>query len=323
MTRDTLTAEAGFCHDAVFYGSDDEFLRIVAPFLDEGVAAGEPTLAALGDEHAELMRSELAVPAGVTFLPGGVRYDRPAATIKADQELYSRHVAAGAESIRVVVEIPHAGVDTLWDGRARYEAAVNRALESFPLWNLCAYDLRTTPPDVVDDVERTHPFITTAESCHLENHRYEDPAAFLANRPRADPDPLEGQPPTLELIQPTPAVARHAVIETSRGTSLASGEVDDLIVAVSEVVTNAILHGRPPTTVRAWAGPNRIVVTIHDLGAGPSDPFVGLLPTARADGEGGFGLWIAHQLCRRVTLDADEDGFTVRLVAGAGSPLTA
>ena len=320
MTGDTLTAGVGFCHDAVFYGSDEEFLGIVAPFLDEGVAAGELTLAALGDEHAELMRSELAVPAGVTFLPGSVRYDRPAATIKADHELYARHVAAGAESIRVVVEMPDAGVDASWDGRARYEAAVNRAFESFPLWGLCAYDLRTTPPDVVDDVERTHPFITTAESCHLENHRYEDPATFLANRPRADPDPLEGRPPTLELVQPTPAVARHAVSEMSGRTSLASGEADDLIVAVSEVVTNAILHGRSPATVRVWAAPDRMVVTIHDLGQGPSDPFVGLVPTVRSDGEGGFGLWIAHQLCRRVTLDADDDGFTVRLVAGGGPP---
>ena len=323
MTGDMLTAGAGFCHDAAFYASDDEFLSIVAPFLDEGVAAGEPTLAALGDEHAELMRSELALPAGVTFLPRSVRYDCPAATIKADQELYARHVAAGAESIRVVVEMPGAGVDASWDARARYEAAVNRAFESFPLWGLCAYDLRTTPPDVVDDMERTHPFITTADGCRVQNDRYEDPAAFLANRPRADPDPLEGEVPGRELVQPSPAVARHAVTEMSRGTNVASGEIDDLIVAVSEVVTNAILHGRPPATVRIWAGPDRIVVTIHDLGPGPSDPFVGLVPTARADGEGGFGLWIAHQLCRRVTLDADHDGFTVRLVAGAGSPLTA
>ncbi|HVL02833.1 MAG TPA: sensor histidine kinase, partial [Acidimicrobiales bacterium] len=312
MTGETLTAAAGFCHDAVFYGSDEEFLGIVAPFLDEGVAAGEPTLAALGDAHAELMRSQLAVPAGVTFLPGSVRYDRPAASIKADHELFARHVAAGADSIRVVVEMPEAGVDASWDGRARYEAAANRAFESFPLWGLCAYNLRTTPPDVVDDVERTHPFITTADGCRLQNDRYEDPATFLANRPRGEPDPLEGELPPLELVGPSPAVARHAVTEMSGRTNLSSGEVDDMIVAVSEVVTNAILHGRPPATVRVWAAPDRMVVTVHDLGPGPSDPFVGLVPTARAGGEGGFGLWIAHQLCRRVTLDADDDGFTVR-----------
>lgn len=317
MTRHASTGGAGFCHDAVFYGSDEEFVGIVAPFLQDGMVAGEPTLAALGDRHADLMRSALPATGGVTFLPSTVHYDRPAATIKADQELFAGHMDAGAASMRVVGEVPHPGLGTPWDGWARYEAAVNCAFEAFPLWGLCAYDLRTTPADVVDDVERTHPFITTTDGCHLGNDRYEDPAEFLAGRPLAAPDLLESDPPVLELSQPGPGLARHAVAEVSRGLHLAPGEVDDLIVAVSEVVTNALLHGRPPATLRAWVGPERIVVTVHDLGSGPSDPFAGLMPPNRGDGEGGFGLWIAHQLCRRVTLDADADGFTVRLVAGA------
>lgn len=316
MTRHALTGEASFCHDAAFYGSDEEFLGIVAPFLEGGVGAGEPTLAALGDEHAALMRAALPVTGGVTFLANTDHYDRPAATIKADQELFAAHVAAGADNIRVVGEVPHPGLGAPWDGWARYEAAVNCAFESFPLWGLCAYDLRTTPADVLDDVERTHPFLTTTDGCHLGNDRYEDPAVFLARRPSAVPDPLEVEPPVLMLIQPGPALARHAVADVSQGVHLDPSEIDDLIVAVSEVVTNAILHGRPPATLRAWVGPGRIVVTVHDLGTGPSDPFAGLLPAARADGEGGFGLWIAHQLCQRVSLDVDADGFTVRLVAG-------
>ncbi|CAN5166927.1 hypothetical protein BH24ACT1_BH24ACT1_10960 [soil metagenome] len=317
MTRDVLVGETSFCHDAMFYESDDEFVSIVAPFLEGGVAGGEPTLAALGDEHTELMRSAVSVPAGVTFFPSAAHYDRPAATIKADQELFAGYISGGAESIRVVGEVPHSGEGASWNEWARYEATVNRAFESFPLWGLCAYDLRTTPADVVDDVQRTHPFLTTANGYHLDNDRYEDPVAFLANRPHPDPDPLEGDLPTLELVQPSPAVARHAVADVTRGMGLGPGEVDDLVVAVSEVVTNAILHGQPPATLRAWAAPGRIVVTVHDLGPGPSDPFAGLIPAPRGDGEGGFGLWIAHQLCQRVCLDADADGFTVRLVANS------
>jgi anti-sigma regulatory factor (Ser/Thr protein kinase) len=84
---------------------------------------------------------------------------------------------------------------------------------------------------------------------------------------------------------------------------------------VSEVVTNAIRHGRAPTTLQAWAASRHVVVTVHDTGPGPSDPFVGLLPAKKDKAEGGFGLWIAHQLCHRVTLDSDDNGFTVRLVA--------
>jgi anti-sigma regulatory factor (Ser/Thr protein kinase) len=204
-----------------------------------------------------------------------------------------------------------------WDGWARYEAAVNCAFAAFPLWGLCVYDLRTTPDEVVDDVVRTHPHITTVDGVRFDNDRYEDPAEFLAGRPRAEPDPLESRPPGLELIHPRPAVARHALAELSRDSGVGAAELDDLIVAASEVVTNAILHGRAPATFRAWAGAEHIVVTVHDRGPGPSDPMVGLIPTDKGDGDGGYGLWIAHQLCSRVTLDTDADGFTVRLVAGA------
>ena len=301
----------------MFYRSDQELVGIVTAFLTEGAASGEPTLAALRSRHAVLVRSALRSTAGITFMPSTLHYARPAATIKADQEIFAGHVAAGADRIRVVGEVPHPGVGEPWDGWARYEAAVNRAFEEFPLWGLCAYDLRTTPADVVEDVERTHPHIATADGRRLDNDRYEDPATFLATRPRADPDPLEHDPPALELFHPRPAVARNALAELSRETGVGAGEVDDLVIAASEVVTNAILYGRPPVTFRAWAGPEHIVVTVHDCGPGPSDPMVGLVSTDKPSGEGGFGLWIAHQLCHRVTLDTDADGFTVRLVAGA------
>lgn len=316
MTCGPPAGASGYCHDAVFYWSDQEFLDVVGSFLGEGAACGEPTLAALSQRHTALVRSSLPTTAGITFQPSESHYARPAAIIKAAQEVFAGHVAAGADHIRVVGEVPHPGVGQPWEGWARYEAAVNRAFADFPLWALCPYDLRTTPPDVVEDVVRTHPHITTVDRVRLHSDRYEDPGTFLARRPRSQPDPLESDPPVLQLVHPRPADARHALAELSRDTGMGAGEVNDLIVAASEVVTNAILYGGVPATLRAWAGPRRLVVTVHDPGPGPSDPMVGLVPTNKRDGGGGLGLWIAHQLCRRVTLDCDADGFTVRLVAG-------
>jgi len=75
------------------------------------------------------------------------------------------------------------------------------------------------------------------------------------------------------------------------------------------------LDGRRPVRLRVWAGPRRVVVAVTDRGTGPSDPFAGLLPAARFP-DGGLGLWLIHQLCRDVTMSRDEDGFTIRLVAG-------
>ncbi|WP_396135249.1 hypothetical protein [Amycolatopsis sp. A133] len=57
-----------------------------------------------------------------------------------------------------------------------------------------------------------------------------------------------------------------------------------------------------------------MVVSVHDAGEGPTDPFAGLLPADRTTG--GRGLWIAHQICSQVTLHRDDTGFTARLVAG-------
>ena len=53
---------------------------------------------------------------------------------------------------------------------------------------------------------------------------------------------------------------------------------EGLILATSEAVANAIVHGQPPIVLRIWAQPDRMTVTVTDTGAGPTDPFVGLLP---------------------------------------------
>ncbi|EOD63016.1 ATP-binding protein, partial [Amycolatopsis vancoresmycina] len=89
---------------------------------------------------------------------------------------------------------------------------------------------------------------------------------------------------------------------------------DDLADREDEIVDNALRHGRPPVRMRIWADAGHVVVTVHDTGDGPDDPFAGLLPADRT--VGGRGLWIAHQVCAQVTLHHDDTGFTVRLAAG-------
>ena len=42
------TDESGYLHEAVLYDSDEEFLGVVVPFLQERAAVGEPCLVALG-----------------------------------------------------------------------------------------------------------------------------------------------------------------------------------------------------------------------------------------------------------------------------------
>ena len=153
----------------------------------------------------------------------------------------------------------------------------------------------------------------------------------------------------IDLMDPPPAAARHAVhtagmirpdsfrrdsvpLDTVRPDSIAPGTfqvdprqrgtpqpgipqldattIEDLVFAVSEAVTNAVTHGRPPIRVRLWTAPDRIVATVTDRSNGPA--------TNTSSGE--LGLWLTHQLCSHVTLDTTDEGFTIRLVVGTPQP---
>lgn len=313
MTRTGAAAgHVGYFHEAVYYASDDELLAVVVPFLLGGADEKEPTVVALGPEKTDLVRRALPAGAGVSFVSGAV-YARPASAIRAFRALFAEHVADGAAQVRVVGEVPRPALGATWPWWARYESAVNHAYDEFPLWSLCLYDTRGTPSSVLADVARTHPRTALASGGHELSASYVPPVSFLSRWPSVPDDPVQTGPPLVTLVDPTPARARHAVRRVDPG--LAPDDVEELVIAVSEVVTNALLHGRPPVRVRFWAGADRIVVAVTDAGDGPRDPFAGLLPIGDA-ATGGLGLWITHQSCNHVAFGHGADGFTLRLTAG-------
>jgi anti-sigma regulatory factor (Ser/Thr protein kinase) len=317
MTADPRLAPKGvpkgYDHAAVHYRSDAELLAVAVPFLEAGLTAGEPTFVSLEPDRAELVRRALAPAADARYLATDDLYARPAAAIKSYREMMAGLVADGAAGIRIFGEIPRAAIDTSWDGWVRYEATVNHAYDEFPLRSMCAYDTRTTPRHVLDDVARTHPFVATPDGGHRSNAGYVDPLTFLAGPRPMTPYPIQHTAPLVELTDPQPSAARRAVLDVNR-TGLPAAEIDDFVLAVSEIVDNSVRHGRPPIAMRIWADADHLVVTVHDTGEGPGDPFAGLLPADRHIG--GRGLWIAHQICSEVALHRDETGFTARLTAG-------
>jgi anti-sigma regulatory factor (Ser/Thr protein kinase) len=304
----------GYFHEALCYGSDEELLAVVVPFLVDGVAADEPTFVALGERTGNLVRAALPADTKVEFLAGGDVYARPTAAIRMYRQLLADLVADGATQIRIIGEVPPLGLGPTWDWWARYESAVNHAYDDWPLWSMCAYDTRTTASGVLADVAATHPCFAAADGRHLPSVDYVPPETFLRQTRPTPPDPMQTTPPLVDLLGPTAAQARAAVHQVGQG-GLRDDEFDDFVVAVSETVTNGLRHGRPPVRFRLWAGADRIVATVSDVGSGPQDSYAGLLPSA--DGvPGGLGLWITHQSCNHVTHHSDEQGFTLRLTAG-------
>jgi anti-sigma regulatory factor (Ser/Thr protein kinase) len=314
MRTGAAAGHRGYFHEAIFYSSDDDLLAVAVPFLTEGMVAGEPTVVALTEKNTATVRAALPAADGLTFLADDDVYARPAAAIRSYRAMMTSYVARGAGQIRILGEVPTAALGVTWDSWARYESAINRVYDDFPLWSLCAYDTRITPAAALADVARTHPRSATTDGRHLRSDAYADPLAYLSEDRMVPPDPLELTVPAVELTDPLPLAARRAVRAVDHGR-LTLAEVEDLVVAVSEVVTNAIWHGRPPVVVRIWPATDRTVVTVTDGGAGPKDPFAGLVP-ASAVSSGGRGLWITHLSCNHVTASRTGDSFTVRLTAG-------
>jgi anti-sigma regulatory factor (Ser/Thr protein kinase) len=71
----------------------------------------------------------------------------------------------------------------------------------------------------------------------------------------------------LETNEDAPRAARDLVAEVSSRCSLTDAQYDDLAVVVTELVTNAVVHGPPgELTVRIDASPTLLRVEVADGG---------------------------------------------------------
>ena len=313
MRRGAARDHVGNFHEAGFYGSDAEFAALIVPFVEEGVAAGEPVIIGYDDRKSDLLRSWLTDPSAVEFVADESLYATPAGAIATYRRLFEFHAAMGAGQIRITGELPHPGIGGSFEGWDRYEAAVNTVWDDFPVWGLCLYDTATAPAAVLDVAERTHPRIVSPSGVHRANDRFQDAAVF--ERLSFAPDPLEQTRPMIEQVDRSAAEARQALAQIGRGR-VADAILEDLAIGVTVAVSNALAHGRGPVTARFWAAPDRIVITVHDQGRGPADPLAGLVPTPSGSAQPGLGLWLIHQLDIDVALKHADDGFTVRLRGG-------
>lgn len=283
----------------------------VASFVSAGIEADEKVVAFLGDRTADLVQAAVG-PSPLLAVHSA--QDRPLLPAVAMHLIHGLVESAREEQrkIRIIGEM----LDTSpWWAWRRYEAAVN--LRTPPDTALmCVYDEGALPADVVEDLLATHQFGGRSVA-HAPNPAYRDPLEVVSGAPDPPPHPCEASRPLVEVVDPSPAEARALVHRTGEATALEPGAVTDLALATSEIVANAAQYGLPPVSVRVWAADDEVVVGVTDRGPGPTDPLLGLGPTARRPG--GLGLWISHQLVE-VAHSHRPEGFTVtlRLASQAG-----
>jgi anti-sigma regulatory factor (Ser/Thr protein kinase) len=100
-----------------------------------------------------------------------------------------------------------------------------------------------------------------------------------------DPEPAY-QTVLLPNDADAPAIARNYVLE--HAAWLRPDLMDDALVLVSELVTNAIRYGRPQITLGLRIEPPGVGVTVQDSGALMPDPTPSLPPPMEPTGRGLF-----------------------------------
>ena len=98
--------------------------------------------------------------------------------------------------------------------------------------------------------------------------------------------------------------ARHDVEDALEQAEVDADTSGDLMLLVSELVTNAVRHARSERfEVRLDVTPDRLRLEVHDEGGG-FEPKI----TPSDDGTGGYGLFIVDRLASRWGVERDAGG---------------
>jgi anti-sigma regulatory factor (Ser/Thr protein kinase) len=107
-------------------------------------------------------------------------------------------------------------------------------------------------------------------------------------------------------------VVRHEV--TARLDASALGDrLPGFVLAINEVITNAVLHAGGHGRIVLSVTPGAVWCTVTDSGSGIPEQFRSPPEVPEAFEVGGRGIWLAHQLCDKVTMATGPIGTTIEL----------
>ena len=307
-------ATGRYVHDALFFDSPGQLTDVAVPFLLEGLAAGEAAVVAAGTPTANLLREAVGGDPRVHVMERGDVYRaRTPTAITTFRRLAEQHAADGVTRVRVVGEVDFGPTERDWVEWQRYESVINDALAEWPLWGLCVFDTQRLPEPLLETALRTHATVVTVGD-RAPNPEFTDPADYLRSLP-IPREPLEDTPPRISVPDVSDFVGlRHAVARELATAPAPRDAVEDFLLAVDEMTSNAMRHGGPPVGLRLWVAADRIVCTISDRGPGWDNPFAGYGPAHGEDlSRGGMGLWLARQLCDHVDISSSGDGAGARV----------
>jgi anti-sigma regulatory factor (Ser/Thr protein kinase) len=303
--------ESGFRHEAFLYAGRDEFLDGTAAFIRDGLAANEPTLVVVGAEKIALLRAELGSDArDVQFADMAEAGRNPARIIPVWSDFVAERTDPGRplRGIGEPIDRNHGPAELV--ECERHEMLLNLAFESTPaFWLMCPYDTDALDSAVVDEALRSHPVVSDC-SGSADSPSYGGVAAAVApfRVPLRDPTP---QPKEFHFEAAGLAALRQYVALRAADAGLDVVRTENLLLTVNEVATNSLRHANGNGVLRVWEEPGYLICEVRDDGtfdnplAGRERPVGGQL--------GGYGLWLANQLCDLVQVRSFVTGSVVRL----------
>lgn len=293
MLRDSATESldgvpAEFRHDAFVYTSDEEFVRLAAPFLRDGLTVGETVVAALPPDRIAELRAALDTE-DVRYVDITTTGRNPARLIPFWRGILDR---SPGRPVRALAEQAYPGrTDAEYEEALFHEALTDIAFAAETGFRLrCPYDAAAG-------------FDPTA------NHS--DPAALAEKTFRTA---LSGVPDRAERWAFELAdlgQVRQWVNAQASSHGVSRDRLDDLALALHEICTNSIRFGGGGGTLSVWIADGALICDVADQGR-IDDLLVGrVLPPL--DGLGGRGVWLANQLCDLVQLRSGDDFTQVRL----------
>ncbi|MCX5067419.1 ATP-binding protein [Micromonospora lupini] len=108
---------------------------------------------------------------------------------------------------------------------------------------------------------------------------------------------------------------RHSVTTCAHASGLDGQRLDDFVLAVNELITNAVRHGGGRGWLRLWREPGALLCEVADHGQGITPQRLGDRSRPAPDTAGGWGLWLARELTDDMEIATSAAGTTVRITA--------
>ena len=299
-----------FRHEAFLHDGDAEFLAGAVPYIREGLEAGDIVLVLVTAPRVALLRRELGSDADRIHLADMTAIGRnPTRIISAWGSLVAEHAVDGRR-IRGLGE-------PVWPGRndaelvecSHHEALLNLAFADTPGFQLlCPYDVGALDPAVVGDAQRTHPtYLRGGTRRTSPTYRGSHAAHAALDAPLPDPP---GEPVEIPIEPGALAEVRHFAANHAAARGFGRQRVQDVVLTVSELATNTVVHGGGHGLLRIWQEGDALVHEVRDPGV-IREPLVGRRrPTP---GQlGGRGLWLVNEVCDLVQLRSSAAGTVVR-----------